>query len=288
MKHPQITREGLKTFLILNVATLITAVGVYFFKYPNHFSTGGVSGITVLLSHYLPGISMGGINWAINLALLALGLVVLGRGFGLSTAYVTVALSAMLDLLERLFPLSQPLTDQPFMELIFGVLLPAFGSALLFNVNASTGGTDIIAMIVKKYSSFNIGKALFAVDLSIALCTFAAFGPTTGLFSLFGLGLKSVIVDYVLEGMNMCKSFTIITDKPEPILQFIKVDLHRGATTYHAQGMYQQSDKTVVLTAVNKHQASALQKLIREHDPHAFVMITNTSEIIGKGFRGGI
>lgn len=283
-----IKKESWKNFLILNIATLLTAIGVYFFKYPNNFSTGGVSGITVLLGHYLPDLSLGMINWVINLVLLAFGLLTLGKEFGITTAYVTLLLSAILDGFELLFPMNSPLTDQPFLELIFGVLLPAIGAAMLFNVNASTGGTDIIAMILKKYSSINIGNALFVVDAVIAFSTFAAFGPKTGLFSVFGLGIKSIIVDYVMENMNMCKSFTIITDQEEAILRFIKIDLHRGATFHQAKGMFSQNDKTVIMTAVSRMQAIQLQKKIKECDRHAFVMITNTSEIIGKGFRGGI
>lgn len=281
-------KSRMKIFLILNLATLLTAVGVYFFKYPNHFSTGGVSGITVVLGYYLPNLSLGAINWSINLVLLALGMLCIGREFGLTTAYVTVALSAMLDLFEGLFPLNQPLTEQPFLELIFGVLLPAIGSALLFHENASTGGTDIIAMILKKYSSINIGSALFLVDALIACSTFFAFGAETGLFSVFGLGIKSIIVNYVMENMNLSKSFTIITDKAERIIEFIKIDLHRGATIHSAQGMFNHTNKTVIMTAVSRAQGIRLQKRIKEEDPHAFVMITNTSEIIGKGFRGGI
>lgn len=281
-------KSAAKTFLILNAATLLTAIGVYFFKYPNHFSTGGVSGITVILGHYLPNLSLGAINWIINLALLALGLLTLGKEFGLTTAYVTVALSAILDVFEKLFPLTEPLTSQPFLELIFGVLLPAIGAAMLFYENASTGGTDIIAMIVKKHSSINIGSALFVVDFLIATSTFIAFGAETGLFSVFGLGIKSIIVNYVMENINLNKSFTIITEKAEEIIQFIKIDLHRGATIHSAQGMFNQTDKTVIMTAVSRQQAIRLQKQIKAVDAHAFVMITNTSEIIGKGFRGGI
>lgn len=153
------SRENLKTFLIWNVGAFITAVGAYFFKYPNHFSFGGVSGITVVLGHYFPELSLGGINWVLNLALLVLGAVMLGKSFGVSTAYVTVSMSAFLSLFEVLFPMSQPLTDQPLLELIFGVLLPSVGAAVLFNVGASTGGTDIIAMILKKYTSADIGSA---------------------------------------------------------------------------------------------------------------------------------
>lgn len=107
------SRENHKTFLIWNVGAFITAVGAYFFKYPNHFSFGGVSGITVVLGHYFPELSLGGINWVLNLALLVLGAVMLGKSFGVSTAYVTVSMSAFLSLFEVLFPMSQPLTDQP-------------------------------------------------------------------------------------------------------------------------------------------------------------------------------
>lgn len=281
-------RNSMKSFLILNFATLLTAIGVYFFKYPNHFSTGGVSGITVVLGYYLPNLSLGAINWIINLALLALGLLCIGKEFGLTTAYVTVALSAMLDLFEGVFPLHQPLTEQPFLELIFGVLLPAIGSALLFHENASTGGTDIIAMILKKYSSINIGSALFLADALIACSTFLAFGAQTGLFSILGLGIKSIIVNYVMENMNLNKSFTIITDEADEIIRFIKIDLHRGATILSAQGMFNRTDKTVIMTAVSRAQGIRLQKHIKEVSPHAFVLITNTSEVIGKGFHGGI
>lgn len=288
VKELRITKAGLKKFLILNIATLIIAVGVYFFKYPNHFSTGGVSGITVVLGHFFPHLALSTINWILNLSLLAVGLIFLGKDFGLTTAYTTVFLSAVLNVFEKVYPMDRPLTDQPFLELIFAVLLPSIGAALLFNINSSTGGTDIIAMIVKKYSSINIGNALFLADSLIAVSTFFAFGPTTGLFSVLGLSMKSVVVNYIMENINMCKSFTIITDKAAPICDFIKIDLHRGATTYSAEGMYHHTDKTVVMTAVSRPQGIRLQKLIRETDPHAFVMITNTSEIIGKGFRGGI
>ena len=117
--------------------------------------------------------------------------------------------------------------------------------------------------------------------------TFVAFGPTTGLFSMVGLVVRSFAVDFFLEDMNTYKSFTIITDKPEQIYNFITITLHRGATVYHAEGLYEHTDKTVILTAQNKKQGIRLQEAIKQADPHAFVLITNTSEVIGKGFRGG-
>lgn len=281
------TKQWLNDFFILNAGTLLTAVGSYFFKFPNNFSTGGVTGISVVMTHYFPGLSNGTIVSVINIALLIVGLLLLGKGFGFKTFYVTVAFSAMLKILEVIWPLTQPLTDQPFMELLLGVFLPAWGSSLLFNIGSSTGGTDIIAMIVKKYFKCHIGRALLIVDFFITLLTFVAFGPETGLFSMVGLFIRSFAVDLFLENMNTYKYFTIITDKPQEIYSYITDVLHRGATVYQAEGLYKHTEKTVIMTAQGKKQALHLQDVIRQKDPHAFVLVTNTSEIIGKGFRGG-
>lgn len=281
------TKQWLNDFFILNAGTLLTAVGSYFFKFPNNFSTGGVTGISVVLTHYFPGLSNGTIVSVINIALLIVGLLLLGKGFGFKTFYVTVAFSAMLKILEVIWPMTQPLTDQPFMELLLGVFLPAWGSALLFNIGSSSGGTDIIAMIVKKYFKCHIGRALLIVDFFITLLTFVAFGPETGLFSMVGLFIRSFAVDLFLENMNTYKYFTIITDKPQEIYSYITDVLHRGATVYQAEGLYKHTEKTVIMTAQGKKQALHLQDVIRQKDPHAFVLVTNTSEIIGKGFRGG-
>ena len=281
------TKQWLNDFFILNAGTLLTAVGSYFFKFPNNFSTGGVTGISVVMTHYFPGLSNGTIVSVINIALLIVGLLLLGKGFGFKTFYVTVAFSAMLKILEVIWPMTQPLTDQPFMELLLGVFLPAWGSALLFNIGSPPGGTDIIAMIVKKYFKCHIGRALLIVDFFITLLTFVAFGPETGLFSMVGLFIRSFAVDLFLENMNTYKYFTIITDKPQEIYSYITDVLHRGATVYQAEGLYKHTEKTVIMTAQGKKQALHLQDVIRQKDPHAFVLVTNTSEIIGKGFRGG-
>ena len=281
------TKQWLNDFFILNAGTLLTAVGSYFFKFPNNFSTGGVTGISVVMTHYFPGLSNGTIVSVINIALLIVGLLLLGKGFGFKTFYVTVAFSAMLKILEVIWPMTQPLTDQPFMELLLGVFLPAWGSALLFNIGSSTGGTDIIAMIVKKYFKCHIGRALLIVDFFITLLTFVAFGPETGLFSMVGLFIRSFAVDLFLENMNTYKYFTIITDKPQEIYSYITDVLHRGATVYQAEGLYKHTEKPVIMTAQGTKQALHLQDVIRQKDPHAFVLVTNTSEIIGKGFRGG-
>lgn len=278
------SRENLKTFLIWNVGAFITAVGAYFFKYPNHFSFGGVSGITVVLGRYFPELSLGGINWVLNLALLVLGAVMLGKSFGVSTAYVTVSMSAFLSLFEVLFPMSQPLTDQPLLELIFGVLLPSVGAAVLFNVGASTGGTDIIAMILKKYTGLDVGRALLLSDVLIAAATFLIFDVETGLFSILGLVLKSVLVDSVIESLNRRKNFFIITSRPSVTSEYITHTLGRGATIWRGEGAYTHEEHWIILTALSRGQAVTLRRFLKEKDPSAFFIIANSSEIFGKGF----
>lgn len=275
-----------KEYALLTLGTLLTAVGVYFFKFPNNFSTGGVSGLSIILAHYVPSVSPGAFVFVINQALLVLGFAVFGRSFGVRTAYTSLVLSCATWGLEYICPLSAPMTSQPLLELVFAVTLPAIGSAILFNMQASSGGTDIVAMILRKFTNLNIGNALLFVDFSITVAACFAFGMETGLFSILGLGLKSVIVDMVLENFRVHKAFQIITSKPEEIITFVTRELGRGATEIHGEGAFTHENKTVILTVVNRYQAVKLRNYTRSIDPHSFILITNTTEIIGKGFRG--
>lgn len=276
----------IKTWTMLTLGALLTTIGIYFFKFPNHFSTGGVSGLSVILAHYVPAITPGDFVLVINMLLLVVGFLVFGRGFGVRTAYVSMLMSGATWVLERVLPLSAPLTTQPFMELIFAVSLPAVGSAILFNLDASTGGTDIVAMLMRKFTSLNIGNALLCSDLIITLMACVAFGVETGLYSILGLAMKSLLVDMVLENINVHKCFHIITAHPEPIEDFITNRLSRGATKLHGEGIYTHEGREVLLTVVNRREAVILRRYIKKVDPGAFLLITNTGEIIGKGFRG--
>lgn len=277
--------SGLKKFALLNLGTFLVTIGVYFFKFPNNFSTGGVTGIAVVMGPLTPNISPGTYNMAINVVLLLIGCIFLGKRFVVMTLYSSMTMAVAITLLERYYPMSGPFTNQPMLELIFAVMLPAVGCAILFNIDASNGGTDIIAMLMKKYTSMDIGRGLFISDFFITIATFFVFDVQTGLFSLTGLMAKSLVVDSVLENFNLCKYFTIITTKPEEICDFISTALNRGATTYDASGAFTHEHKTIVITVLRRNQAILLQKYIKRVDPHAFIMITNTSEIIGKGFR---
>ena len=274
-----------KEYAILTLATLVMSAGTYLFKFPNNFSFGGVTGLAVVLSAVSP-LSAGTYNFIINMALLVLGFLFLGKGFGVKTVYISVLMSVALSAAEKLFPMSGPLTDQPVLELIFAIAIPGISSAIMFNMGASSGGTDIVAMILRKYTSLNIGRALMCSDLIITLMACVAFGMETGLFCILGLVIKSLLVDMVLENINTHKYFHIITTKPREIEQYITNVLKRGATELHGEGAYTHEGRTVMMTVMKRHEAIMLRKYVKMVDPHAFVLIMNTGEIIGKGFRG--
>ena len=279
-------QNSLREWLLITAGILILTVGVYFFKFPNHFSTGGVTGIAIVLGHYIPSITPGTLVTIINVLLLIVGFAVFGKSFGIRTVYASLLMSGTLQLLEAVIPLEQPMTSQPLVELMFAVGLPAVGSAILFNLDASSGGTDIIAMILRKYTSLNIGIALLCSDIIITVSACFAFGMETGLFSVLGLIIKSLFMDVVMDNLMIKKCFQIITSAPQPIEDFITGTLHRGATQLHGEGVYSHEGKAILLTVVSRHEAVLLRNFIRKNDPSAFLIITSSTEIIGKGFRG--
>ncbi|MCI6061234.1 MAG: YitT family protein [Dorea sp.] len=276
-------KSKLKNFALLTVSTLIMAVGVYFFKFANNFTFGGITGLAVLIARFSP-LSASDFTFIANMLLLLLGFIILGKKFAIKTAYSSILLSVSLSLLERLCPMDGPLTDQPILELIFAIVLPAFGSAILFNIGASSGGTDVIAMILKKYTSVDIGKALLLSDFLITLAGFFVFDIQTGLYSFLGLTMRSTLIDSFIESLNRSKYFNVVCSNPEDICSYIKDKLHRSATIVLAQGAFSGEDKYIVLTVLSPTEAVKLRNFIKATTPDAFLLISNTSEIIGKGF----
>ena len=276
-------KSKLKNFSLLTISTLIMAVGIYFFKFANNFTFGGITGIAVLVAKFLP-ISASDFSFVVNILLLIIGWIVLGKSFAEKTAYSTILLSVSLSLLERIYPMSHPLTNEPLLELIFAILLPALGSAILFNIGASSGGTDVIAMILKKYTSVDLGGRRIINNLIFTLAGFLVFNVKTGLYSLFGLIMRSALIDNFIESFNRSKYFHVVTSNATCICDFIQNDLQRGATIVNATGAFTGDDKYIILTVLSPSQAVKLRNFIKEHDPKAFLLVSNTSEIIGKGF----
>lgn len=272
-----------KEYFQITISTMLIVIGVYFFKFPNNFTFGGITGLSVVLGR-VTIFSPSTVNLILNVLLLILGFIFLGRPFGIKTVYASLLLSGCLSALERFYPMHHPLTDEPMLELVFAIALPAFGSALLFNINASSGGTDIVAMILKKYSSIDIGRALIFSDLLITLSACFVFDIKTSLFSFLGLLTKSLVIDNVIESINLAKYFNVVCSNPEIICNFVVNELHRSATVCDAQGAYSHTHKYIVYTALRRPQAVLLRQFIKRVEPDAFILITNTSEIIGKGF----
>lgn len=276
-------KSKLKNFILLTASTLIMSVGIYFFKFTNHFTFGGITGLAVLVAN--SGIiSAGDFTFLVNMILLVIGFFVLGKKFAAKTAYCSILLSVSLSLLERLIPITQPLTDQPMLELTFAIALPSLGSAILFNIGSSSGGTDVIAMIMKKHSSLDIGKSLLATDFIITLAGCFVFDIETGLYSFLGLAVRSFMIDGFIESLNLSKYFNVVCDNPEPICNFINNSLCRSASIVSAEGAFSGNNKYIIFTALNRTEAVKLRNFIKENVPEAFILISNTSEIIGKGF----
>ena len=274
------------SYLLMKVGVVFLTVGVYFFKIPNGFVTGGVSGIGTVLGKALPILSSATWIAVINILLLLIGFIFVGKETGIRTAYCSLAFSFFSMILEKIVPVTAPLTTQPFLELVYAIILTAAGSAIMFSQSASSGGTDIVALILKKYSRLNVGQALLYSDLLICLSSFITFGVEVGLFSLAGLFAKAFLVDGIIDNINSCKYFVVITEKPEEVSAYVISELNHSVTTHKVVGGFSGTDKTMIHTVCHRVDAIRLRKKVKDIDPNAFTVITTTSEIVGRGFRG--
>ncbi len=275
--------KKIKHFGLMTFATLLMTIGVYYFKFTNNFTFGGITGLSVVVAQVTP-ITPSTFNLIVSLTLLVIGTFFLGKSFIAKTAYCSILLSVTISILEWVHPLDAPLTDQPVLELCFAIILPAIGSAILFNIGASSGGTDIIAMILRKYTSLDIGKSLLATNCMITFASFFVFDIETALYSILGLAVTSLLVDNVIESINQCKYFNVVCSNPEPICTFVTDVLHRSATTCQGKGAFTGKDKFIIFTVMSRLEAIKLRNFIKEQEPEAFILISNTSQIIGKGF----
>ena len=273
-----------KQYVLITLSNSIMSVGVYFFKFPNNFVFGGVTGTAALVAKLTP-MSASAFSSAANLVLLVVGLIFLGKEFAMTTGYATFVMSVELMVFEKLCPLSGPLSDQPMLDLLFAIALPAIASALLFNVGASSGGTDIIALIVEKYTHIHsIAVALFITDLFMVIAACFVFDLYTALYSFVGLTVKSLVIDAVLEKIKMCKAILIVCDEKKPICDFVMRKLMRGATYTPCFGAYTDKPHYIIYTTLTRHEADQLQEFIHKEHLNAFMSMLSTTEVFGKGF----
>lgn len=276
--------KKIKTFVMLNVGLFFVAVGIYYFLVPNNLAAGGVSGLAMIINQYLPSVPVGALMLAMNLVLFGVAIVLIGWEFVAKTIYSSFALSGMVWLLEVIYPINEPLVDDLMIQLIFGIIIGAVGMAIVFNLNSSTGGTDIIAKVLNKYFHIPIGKGVLAADFFITLFAGVTFGPEIGMYALFGVIINGFVIDFVIEGFNVVKQVVIITKKGDTIKQFIINKLERGATIYHAKGAYTYEDKEVITTIMSQKEFIRLRQFILENDPEAFMTVSNVHETLGEGF----
>lgn len=277
-------KQYVKQYVLITLSISIMSVGVYFFKFPNNFVFGGVTGTAALVAKLTP-MSASSFSSAANLVLLVVGLIFLGKEFAMTTGYATFVMSVELMVFEKLCPLSGPLSDQPMLDLLFAIALPAIASALLFNVGASSGGTDIIALIVEKYTHIHsIAVALFITDLFMVIAACFVFDLYTALYSFVGLTVKSVVIDAVLEKIKMCKAILIVCDEKQPICDFVMRKLMRGATYTPCFGAYTDKPHYIIYTTLTRHEADQLQEFIHKEHLNAFMSMLSTTEVFGKGF----
>lgn len=274
----------LQRYSLMTLAVFLIAIGNYFFMFPNNFCLGGLSGLSTIVANLTP-LSASTFNAAANMVLLVTAFIFLGKQFAMTTFFSSIALSGFMVIFERLAPLNSPLTNQLMLEFILAVALPAVGCALLFHLGASSGGTDIPAMILKKYAHIqNIGISLFWIDLCMVMIAVFVLDLQTILYSAVGLIVKTFLIDDIIASITMCKSVMVVCDEDKPICDYIIHTLRRGATVDQAKGAYTGEARYIVFTTLSRQQANQLRMYIRQNSLHAFVTMSSTIDVFGQGF----
>ena len=273
-------------FVMLNVGLILTAVALVLFKTPNHLAFGGTSGLSILLATAFPALPVSVYMWILNAVLVGLGIVFLDKRTVFWSAFASFALSGYTSLFEWLAPIQGSITGDLWLDVCFAVLLPAVGSALVFDIGASTGGTDIAAMILRKHTDLEIGKALFAVDAGIVAAAIGLYGARVGLYCVLGLIAKTFVVDTFIESIRQRKVCQIICRCPRAVEAYVVKTLKRTATVQFGWGAYSGRRVTILTTVLSRREAMKLRLFVRSQDPSAFMTIVSSSEIVGRGFRG--
>ncbi|MDX9943037.1 MAG: YitT family protein [Bacteroidales bacterium] len=284
-KEKIFSRKWFISYALIILGAMIMAAGYVFFISPNKIVPGGVYGIGIVL-HHLIGIPVGLTGLALNIPLTLIGIRVLGPRFGVKTVIGFVLTSLFIDGLTLLWGEHPLVPGEMLLSSIFGGVLIGFGLGLIFKARATSGGSDIVAMILNKYTRIPVGQMLIIVDSIIVFVGLIAFRDwTIPLYSWIVIYITGKVVDGVIQGVSYEKTLFIISEKYKEIAQKILVDLNRGGTFLEAKGMYKEDEKKVIFVNVNRREVTILQDYINTIDPNAFVTVIDASEILGKGFR---
>lgn len=284
-KEKFLSAEWFRVYLLIVIGSFIMAAGFVLFISPYKLAPGGVYGVAIVL-HYLINTPIGLVGILLDIPLTIIAIKILGPKFGAKTVVGFVLLSAWISLLEFTWGYEPLVEGDPLLSAIFGGLLIGFGLGLIFKSKASSGGSDIIAMILNKYTKIPIGQLMIAVDAAIVMISLVAFDDwKIPLYSWIVIFITGKVVDAVIQGVSYDKTCMIITDKPDEVSNKILVDLNRGGTFIKAKGMYSGEEKDMIYTVVNRREVAILQDYIRQVDPNAFMTVIDANEIVGNGFK---
>ena len=273
----------IKDYLVITLGIFIAAVAVYFFLVPSGVTVGSASGFGVVLSYFIP-LPLSVITFIINVVLLIVGFILIGKDFGVKTVYSSLSLSGFLAIFEIIFPNQGPIMGDQFVDMICYLFVIAVGQAISFKANASSGGLDIVGKIINKFFRIELGQAISIAGICVALMSALIPGARVDsvVLSLLGTYLSGIVLDHFIFGFNIKKRVCIISKKEDEIKEFILHQLHSGATIYEAIGAYDNAKRTEIIAIVDKNEYSKLMNFIVKTDPDAFLTVYNVNEVIYK------
>lgn len=274
----------IKRFLTINLGTIIMAIGLYVFLIPPQLAVGGVTGLAMVVQNYFPNINLGLLMLFFNFILIVLAFVLIGKEFGGYTIYTSFLLSGIIGIFEIIIPIKNIVINDLFLNLTFGIIIQGIGMAIIFYNNGSTGGTDIIAKIINKYSRIEIGKALILSDSLITLLAGISFGVELGLYAFMGVLINGFVIDNIIGKFDSKMHALIISKEFEEIGNFIKTDLNRGVTYLNGTGGFSLESKTIISVVLTRKEYIYLKKHLKNLDADAFVITNFVNEVLGNGF----
>lgn len=273
-----------KRFFLITFGVIILGSGLHFFLFPSNLAVGGVSGFSIVLNNFIPSLSVGTIMFVVNIILFIAAFIFIGREFLGYTIYSSFALSGIIYLYEKIAPMEKPIVDSLGLNLLYGIIIGAVGMAIIFNQNSSTGGTDIIAKIINKYTNINIGISLILADFIVTLLAGLAFGIELGMYALLGVFINSFVIDNVIAGFNKKINMVIISREAEKINSFILKEIDRGTTLYYAEGGHTRDKKLIINTIVENKEYIKIKNYVKGIDNKAFIFLNVVNEVVGEGF----
>ena len=268
----------------ITIGLFLVAVSIQFFLAPNQLAAGGVTGLAIIINSYIPAISIGLLILIMNIILFIIAFIIIGNKFGAKTIYSSLALSFMIWIMDQFITTDMALTKDLMLAAIFGTFTSGIGMAIVFNENASTGGTDILAKILNKFVHMDIGKSLLAVDFIVTIVGALTFGIDQGLYALLAVIINGFIIDYAIDGFNVCKQIIIVTARCDEVGRYILNELDRSYTKLNGIGGFSNKEVDIIYTILSRREYITLKKYIIAIDDRAFIAVNDSHEVLGEGF----